>query len=94
MPSFRQEPFGSTVSDKSNVVYNVMNIEDSEAWQSNWQEHCIVCGKSVLDGEGFCHMRVEGEMVAICCPLCFENFEKNPKRYLTLRMLRNPSGLK
>jgi hypothetical protein len=33
-------------------------------------------------------MRVEGEMVAICCPLCFENFEKNPKRYLSMRGLR------
>jgi ribosomal protein L24E len=65
-----------------------MSMDDSLAWETDWENHCIVCGKSVLDGEGYCHMRVEGEMVAICCPLCFENFEKNPKRYLGLRRLR------
>jgi len=65
-----------------------MSMEDSPAWEIDWHKHCIVCGKSVLDGEGFCHMRVEGEMVAICCPLCFETFEKDPRRYLTLRRLR------
>jgi predicted nucleic acid-binding Zn ribbon protein len=69
-----------------------MSMEDSPAWETDWQKHCIVCGKSVLDGEGFCHMRVEGEMVAICCPLCFETFEKNPKRYLSLRRLRHPDA--
>jgi predicted nucleic acid-binding Zn ribbon protein len=69
-----------------------MSMEDSPAWETDWQKHCIVCGKSVLDGEGFCHMRVEGEMVAICCPLCFETFEKDPKRYLSLRRLRHPDA--
>jgi len=65
-----------------------MSMDDSLAWETDWENHCIVCGKSVLDGEGYCHMRVEGEMVAICCPLCFENFAKNPKRYSGLRRLR------
>lgn len=69
-----------------------MSMEDPEGWQIDWEKHCIVCGKTVLHGEGFCHMRVEGEMVAICCPLCFENFEKNPKRYLSLRRLRRPDA--
>ena len=63
-------------------------MSDPESWEIEWEKHCIVCGKSVLDGEGFCHMRVEGEMVAICCPLCFENFENNPKRYLSMRRVR------
>lgn len=65
-----------------------MSMDASLDWETDWQKHCIVCGKSVLDGEGYCHMRVEGEMVTICCPLCFENFEKDPKRYLSLRRLR------
>ena len=69
-----------------------MSMEDPEGWQIDWEKHCIVCGKSVLDGEGFAHLRVEGEMVAVCCPLCFENFEKNPKRYLSLRRLRRPDA--
>ena len=69
-----------------------MGMEDPGDWQTDWQRHCIVCGKSVSDNEGYCHMRVEGEMVALCCPLCFETFEKNPKRYLSLRRLRHPEG--
>jgi predicted nucleic acid-binding Zn ribbon protein len=64
------------------------SMEDPDAWQTDWQKHCIVCGKSVLEGQGFAHLKVEGEMVAICCPLCFETFEKDPKRYLTLRRMR------
>jgi ribosomal protein L24E len=71
-----------------------MSVEHSEAWEIDWQKHCIVCGKSVLDGEGYAHIRVEGEMVALCCPLCFETFEKNPKRYLSLRRLRYPGTAK
>ncbi len=69
-----------------------MSMEDPDGWQTDWQKHCIVCGKSVLDGEGYCHMKVEGETVAICCPLCFETFEKNPKRYLSLRKLQHPGA--
>jgi ribosomal protein L24E len=65
-----------------------MTIEGSLDADADWQKHCIVCGKSVLDGEGFCHIQVEGEMVAICCPLCFETYEKNPKHYLNLQKLR------
>jgi ribosomal protein L24E len=65
-----------------------MAIGDTLDEEADWQKHCIVCGKSVLEGEGYCHMRVEGEMVAICCPLCFETFEKNPKHYLGLRRFR------
>jgi predicted nucleic acid-binding Zn ribbon protein len=63
-------------------------MEDPLSSEIDWQKHCIVCGKSVLEGEGFCHMQVEGKMVAICCPLCFETFEKNPKRYLSLRAVK------
>jgi hypothetical protein len=63
-------------------------MDDSDAREIDWQKHCIVRGKSVLDGEGFCHMRVEGEMVAICRPLCLENFQKTPNRNLSMRQLR------
>ena len=71
-----------------------MNMEDPAGSESDWQKHCIVCGKSVLDNEGYCHVRIENEMVALCCPLCFETFEKNPKRYLTLRRVRHPDAAK
>jgi YHS domain-containing protein len=69
-----------------------MAIGDSLDEGTDWQQHCIVCGKSVLEHEGFCHLRVEGQMVAICCPLCFETFEKNPKHYLSLRRFRGKGG--
>jgi ribosomal protein L24E len=65
-----------------------MAIGDSIDSEADWQKHCIVCGKSVLAGEGYSHIRVEAEMVAICCPLCFDTFEKNPKHYLGLRRFR------
>lgn len=64
-----------------------MSIEEFTSWQADWQRHCIVCGKSVLDSEGYCHVRIQTEIIALCCPLCFETFEANPKRYLSLRRL-------
>jgi hypothetical protein len=51
----------------------------------HWSHHCIVCRKTVDQGEGMAHIRVGDEMIAICCPLCFETFNKNPKHYLMLR---------
>jgi len=66
-----------------------MSMDDPDGRQTEWQKHCIVCGKTVLEGEGYCHMRVEDQMVALCCPLCFETFQKNPKQYLSLRRMRS-----
>ena len=56
-----------------------------------WAEHCAVCGKSVGHSEGFSHLNIEGEMIALCCPLCFETFEKDPAKYLRLRAVRKIS---
>lgn len=69
-----------------------MTIEGSLDAGTDWQKHCIVCGKSVLDGQGFCHIKVDEEMVAICCPLCFETYENNPQRYLSLHRMRRAPG--
>ena len=52
---------------------------------ANWDQHCIVCGKSVDHGGGLAHFKVEGRMIAICCPLCIETFTKDPRHYLSLR---------
>ena len=43
-----------------------------------WDDQCAVCGKSVGHGEGFSHLNIEDQMIALCCPLCFETFEKDP----------------
>lgn len=56
--------------------------------EENWDQHCIVCDKSVDHGGGMAHFKVEGEMIALCCPLCIETFNKEPKRYLSLRKLQ------
>lgn len=66
-----------------------MATANSACWQSDWQKHCIVCRKSLLHSDECCHVRTEGEMVALCGPFCFETFEKNPQRFLRLRRLRH-----
>jgi len=53
-----------------------------------WDEQCVVCGKSVGHNEGFSHLNIEGQMIALCCPLCFETFEKEPAKYLRHRAVR------
>lgn len=54
----------------------------------DWDHYCIVCQKSVDQGGGICHIKVGDRMVALCCPLCIETFNKNPKHYLMLRQFR------
>lgn len=44
-------------------------------------ESCIVCGKNVENGRGMAHVRQEEIMVALCCPLCMETFQKDPRHY-------------
>jgi hypothetical protein len=57
----------------------------SENAELKWDDHCVVCGKSVRHGEGFSHLNIESQMIALCCPLCFETFEKEPAKYLRRR---------
>jgi uncharacterized CHY-type Zn-finger protein len=49
---------------------------------------CVVCGKSVDAEEASVHLKVETEMIAICCPLCYEFYQKKPSHYLALRAIR------
>ncbi len=56
---------------------------------------CLVCGKGVEHGGGFARLEVKGRMIALCCPLCFEVYQKTPERFLVkLRLsdLRTPGG--
>lgn len=52
---------------------------------TNWDHHCIVCGKSVDEGQGMAHLKVSERMIALCCPLCIETFNKDPMHYVRLR---------
>ena len=63
------------------------NSEDVEFVQ------CAVCEKVITGGKWFARIRRGEWMVALCCPLCTEAFEHNPKAYLrrieTYELMRN-----
>jgi hypothetical protein len=49
--------------------------------EQGFDKECLVCGKGVEHGEGFCRLKVG------------EHYQKNPQRYLarlTIRNLRPP----
>lgn len=66
-----------------------MKTHDTE---QTWDGQCAVCGKSVADHEGLCHLNVEGEMVALCCPLCLQTFQQDPAKYMRRRAVRKVTG--
>ncbi|HET7238120.1 MAG TPA: hypothetical protein VFI76_03795 [Terrimicrobiaceae bacterium] len=63
--------------------------------EEDFDKQCLVCGKSVDHGEGFCRLKVGEHFIALCCPLCMEVYEKNPERYLVKLAIRRsrPPGL-
>ena len=66
-----------------------MQDDQYEMDKTVYDRTCVVCGKSVTHEEATAHLQVEnGEMIALCCPLCFGVYEKNPERFLALRALR------
>jgi hypothetical protein len=48
-------------------------------------ETCIVCGQPTSGGRCFSHILYRDRMVALCCPLCLETFQKNPEFYDIVR---------
>jgi predicted nucleic acid-binding Zn ribbon protein len=54
---------------------------------------CAVCEQGITGGRWFARIRCGERMVALCCPLCTEVFEKNPKPYvrrIEMMMLHPP----
>lgn len=43
---------------------------------------CAVCEKAIKGGNWFARIKHGDWMVALCCPLCTEAFEKNPNIYI------------
>jgi hypothetical protein len=43
---------------------------------------CAVCEKGITGGKWFARIRNGQLVVALCCPLCTETFEVDPKPYL------------
>jgi hypothetical protein len=58
-----------------------MSIEDTIGNQDP-VDACIVCGKNVTQGGGFARINHKGTMVNLCCPLCWETFEKEPAAHM------------
>ena len=44
---------------------------------------CLVCGKPLAAEEVCYRTKFNKRLVLICCPLCFEAFEKQPGLYLS-----------
>jgi hypothetical protein len=75
----------------------IMGFEDTIGYQ-NEGEACVVCDKGLRRDEAFAHMHHEGKRLPICCPLCLEAWQKDPKPYLErlakrafLRALHKPN---
>jgi hypothetical protein len=43
---------------------------------------CAVCEKAITGGKWFARIKHGVWMVALCCPLCTETFERNPHAYI------------
>lgn len=53
---------------------------------------CAVCENLIRGGKWFARIKRGEWMLALCCPLCTETFEKNPRAYVrrieTLKYMR------
>ena len=58
-----------------------MSLEDNIGY-GDVERTCVVCGKSLRSEEALAVMHQEGHKLPICCPLCLEAYEKDPKPYL------------
>ena len=43
---------------------------------------CAVCEKAITGGRWFARIKHGDWMVALCCPLCTETFERSPGGYV------------
>lgn len=43
---------------------------------------CAVCEKAITGGKWFARIKSGQSMVALCCPLCAETFQLNPRPYI------------
>jgi hypothetical protein len=55
-------------------------MDDPSVEGKSW--NCLVCSAALQAHEG-CFRRIYNEpLILICCPLCFESFERDPASYL------------
>ena len=58
-----------------------MSLGDNIGYGDEGQS-CAVCGKGLRSGEALATLHQEGYKLPICCPLCLEAYQKDPKPYL------------
>lgn len=58
-----------------------MNLGDAIGYRDE-DETCIVCGKGLRSGEVLATMHQDGRKLPICCPLCLQAYQQDPKPYL------------
>ena len=58
-----------------------MSLEDTIGYGDEGGT-CVVCGKGLRPGEALATLHAEGRKLPICCPLCLEAYQKDPKPYL------------
>ena len=75
-----------------------MSIEDTIGYQDEGAA-CVVCGKGLKPGEELAVMHQSENRLPICCPLCLDAYQADPKQYLErlakrtfLRELGRPPG--
>jgi len=72
----------------------MINFDTSNADCGNVQ--CAVCDKAITGGDWFARIRHGDWLVALCCPLCVEAFQANPRAYIrrieTLALFRSANG--
>lgn len=60
---------------------HTMSIEDTIGYLGD-APACDVCGKSLEGCGAFARVNHHGRMIALCCPMCLEVFQKEPALYL------------
>ena len=45
-------------------------------------QQCIVCEKQIPFNQHFARINHKGDMVTLCCPLCYDTFHKKPGYYI------------
>ncbi|ODU23864.1 MAG: hypothetical protein ABS95_02835 [Verrucomicrobia bacterium SCN 57-15] len=58
-----------------------MSIEDTIGYRDEG-ETCVVCGKGLRPGESLVKLHQGDKTLSVCCPLCLEAYQSDPKRYI------------
>ena len=58
-----------------------MSIEDTIGYQDEGAA-CVVCGKGLRPDEQLAVMHQGENRLPICCPLCLDAYQADPKQYL------------